>query len=265
MPVEQTDICSAEITTPTCFVLSAGRTGTVSLTEMLTQAFPGTLSLHEPFPARWELLLGNLSIRLGLGTGALRLLLTGVRRERLRRANGIDSYIELNPLLCPLCHLLPSLPGPLNVVHLVRDPLSWAQSVMAFRASSSFRWLIDYLPLAKSYPYPRPAGWSGLGELERTLWRWRISNEQIAALRPHCQNYAIIRFEDLFGADSERRAAARGELLRRLPVKGNGASAQLDFSHRANASPERPARPSVSEEQVRAICGPLMATFGYDD
>ena len=246
-----------------CFVLSAGRTGSVFLAELIQREFPEVVSLHEPFPARYELLLANLRNDTGLGASALRRVFTWTRYRRFNRLSKRTSYIEFNPLLCPLCDLLPQLPVPLDVVHLVREPLSWAHSITAFRASKRFRWLIDHVPFAKPYPHPRPPGWSQLDELERALWRWRFCNERIRALRSHCRRYLVIRYEDLFASDPAQRAGAFDELLAFLPVDCK-AGLEVDTANRANAAPKvgRPGDPS--RDKVRSICGPLMADFGYD-
>ncbi len=247
-----------------CFVLSAGRTGTVFLANLLQQHFPEAVTVHEPFPARYEFLLANLRNRIGIGDGLLRWLFTTARRRRLNGRSGGRSYIELNPLLCPLTDQLAALPIPLHVVHLVREPVSWARSICAFGASERYRAMIDFVPFAKPLPQPLPAGWSGLGELERALWRWRFCNQRILRLRPNSRSYAIVRYEDLFASDSDRRAAALRDLLGRLPVDFHGEAFFVDTSVRANPAPPATVAETLDAAKVRAICGELMATFGYD-
>ncbi len=246
-----------------CFILSAGRTGTVFLSQLLQQLSPGSLTLHEPFPARYELVLANLRNGTGLGGGLLRWLFKRARQRRLRGLGRHGSYIELNPLLCPLTDLLPELEIPLHVVHLVREPASWARSIVSFGASKHFRAIIDFVPFAKPYPVPRPDGWAALGELERALWRWRYCNEQILALRSRCDSYIIVRYEDLFSADAAQRQAALRGLFSQLPETLEGDLSIVDTSTRVNSAPRFLATAGISDTALRAICGDLMATFGY--
>ncbi len=246
-----------------CFVLSAGRTGTVFLSRLLKQLLPGSLTLHEPFPARYEMVLANLRNGTGLGGGLLRWLFRRARQRRLKTLGRHRSYIELNPLLCPLTDLLPELEIPLHVVHLVREPASWARSIVSFGASKHYRAIIDFLPFAKPYPVPRPDGWAALDELERALWRWRFCNEQILALRPRCESYTIVRYEDLFSADPAQRQAALRDLFSQLPVTLEANLSIVDTSTRVNPAPRSPAPGDISDAALRAICGDLMATLGY--
>lgn len=246
-----------------CFVLSAGRTGTVFLTHLLAKNFPQAYVVHEPFPARFELILGNLRNDTGFGEGLLRRLLQAARSRRLSCLREGRSYIELNPMLCPLCDLLPQLTQSFSIVHMVREPLSWATSIASFRASKPFRSLIRFVPFAKPYPHPRPEGWPSLNELERALWRWRFCNERIRSLRPHSRHYTVLRYEDIFSEDPERRSRSLGQLLIHLPVGFDGSLPNADFAARANPKPVTSHAFSISEARVKAICGDLMSCFGY--
>src|SRR5262249_53169080 len=118
-----------------CFVLSAGRTGTVFLAEWLHSHFPEIVAVHEPSPARYELVLANLRNEIGIGGGALRWLFKAARKRRMQRVLPGRGYVEINPLLCPALDLLTEIPQPFNIVHMVRAPLSWAKSITQFRAS----------------------------------------------------------------------------------------------------------------------------------
>ena len=246
-----------------CFVMSAGRTGTLFLSNLLERHFPEAFVVHEPFPARYELMLGNLRNDTGLGESLLRQVFQRARDRRLCGLRPGQSYIELNPMLCPLCDQLPRLELPFSIVHLVRRPLSWAHSIATFRASKPFRPLIHFLPFAKPYPHPRPEGWARLNELERALWRWRYCNEQIWTLRTHAQSYAVLRYEDLFSSDAERRGASLTELLHLLPLDFDGRLPEADFGARANPKPASSRPLSVGEARVEAMCGELMSAFGY--
>lgn len=246
-----------------CFVLSAGRTGSVALAKRLSQLLPGALVLHEPSPARIELLVGNLRNDTGLGRSLARSIFLETRRRRLSRLPNGCGYVEINPLLCPLVDLLPQLSIPFNVVHMVRRPSAWAQSITAFGASVRFRAIIDYVPFAKPYPNPRPAGWRRMPEAERALWRWRACNERILSLRSNCAAYGLIRYEDLFSRDPQTSTDAFSQLMRLMPGGSAGAACSLNMLERHNPAPQV-SIPEPAPELVRTICGDLAGRLGYE-
>lgn len=246
------------------FVLSAGRTGTVFLSRNLTARFADVAAVHEPSPARWEHVLGNLRNRTGLGRRTVRWIFLKSRRRRLKHLPHDARYVEINPLLCPITDLLPLLPGPLRVVHLVRHAETWADSILQFRASGPFRHVIEHIPFALPYPVPRPPGWRDFRRGERALWRWRYCNEQILALVPHCARYAVIRYEDLFHVDRGVRGPALRSLLETLEIPCDDDLAWFDIGERVNPAPSLGRkRTRIPPADVRAICGPLLERFGY--
>ena len=114
---------------------------------------------HEPFPSRYELVLGNLGNYSGLGTGLARRIFHAARRRRLKALGPGERYIEINPLLCPVVEFLGEFDRELNFVHMVREPLSWARSINTFKASQFIRPFFDFIPFNSPYPSPRPVGW----------------------------------------------------------------------------------------------------------
>jgi len=244
-------------------VLSAGRTGTVALAKRLSELFPSAVVLHEPPPARIELLIGNLRNDTGIGADLVRSLFLRTRRRRLDRLPAGGGYIEINPLLSPVVDLLPGLNIPFNVVHIVRQPSTWAQSITAFGASARYRALIDFVPFAKPYPHPRPPGWSGMAEAERALWRWRACNERILAVRPQCAGYTLVRYEDIFSGNPALRAQAFGQLMQLMPGNPASGAASIDPAERHNPAPNAKVA-APAPEVVRTVCGDLACQFGYD-
>ena len=244
-------------------MLSAGRTGTVALAKRLGELLPSAVVVHEPPPARLELLIGNLRNDTGLGADLARRLFLRTRRRRLKRLPAGSGYVEINPLLCPIIDLLPALKVPFNVVHMVRQPATWAQSITAFGASARYRTVIDFIPFAKPYPCPRPRGWNGMTETERALWRWRVCNERILALRSQCAAYALVRYEDVFSNDAGRRAESFAQVLRLMPGNPASRTASIDLSERHNPAPNAKVA-AVAPDTVRAVCGELAGQFGYD-
>jgi hypothetical protein len=245
------------------FILSSGRTGTLFLAHRLAARFPHLVCAHEPSPSRLELLLANFRNRYGAGHALLQRLFVTVRKRRLAQLTPGQAYLEINPLLCPLTDLVARI-HPLHVIHLIRDPISWATSIVHFKAAGWRKLVIDYTPLAKPYPYPYPSGWQKLGEFERALWRWRYCNENILRLQSACQHYVRIRYEDLFTENLDQQAEALGLLLDGLDLDSHGDLAWLQAQQRINASRQDTALvPATSSSHVHSICGDLMSQFGY--
>lgn len=244
-----------------CFILSAGRTGTVFLTDLLTKSLPKALVVHEPFPARYELVLGNFRNATGFGDAVLRRMFLRSRSERMRQAG----YVEINPLLCPITDLLLLLPVPLNIIHVVREPISWSQSIAAFRSSAGVRHVIDYIPFAKPYPSSRPKNWSELAEVDRALWRWNFCNERIAGLKPHAQRYALLRYEDLFSDDLALRQSALDSIAGVLPMRWEGKVTAETMMQRKNPRPSDKGQAKPNRALARTLCGDLASQFGYAD
>lgn len=244
---------------PWRYILSAGRTGTMFLETFLNSHCAGVTAVHEPSPTREQMMLANLRNDWGLGGS---LLAWHFQKCRLARdAAHPGTYVEINPFLCAMTDLLPDPARPLRVVHMVREPASWAVSMVAFKASTKFRHVIDYVPFAKPYPAPRPAGWRNLPEIEKALWRWHWCNSRLAALKERTPHYCLVRYEDLFASD-ERRSAILAEVVATLGLDCSGPFDATPFAERRNPAPGVVAPPRP--EAVAAICGDLARQLGYE-
>lgn len=245
------------------FVLSAGRTGTVFLTRTLPRHCPELHTVHEPEGSRSNLALANLRNLVGLGSQPLAWRL---RRDLDRRRAAVPANkvaVEVNPMLCPLTDLLPSLEGDLRVVHMVRHPETWVQSIRAFKASPRFRGIIDLVPLTTPYPVPRPPGWLRTDQVTRALHRWTYCNAQILAIEAQCVAYTLIRYEDLFGGPGPQRDDTLRRLVELLGVAMPDDPERLFEAGRVNPAPPGD-RVQVDGEAMARICGPLMRRFGYE-
>ncbi|MBS7670773.1 hypothetical protein [Croceicoccus gelatinilyticus] len=147
------------------------------------------------------MMLANMRNDLGAGNDLLRAFFHRSRNRRLAERG--EEYVEINPFLCPMTDLLPESGKTLRVVHMVREPGDWAISISDFKASARFRDVINHVPFAKPYPSPRPPGWGNRPEIERALWRWHWCNSRIEDLKPHCEAYSLVRYEDVFSTDLE--------------------------------------------------------------
>ena len=204
-------------------------------------------------------MLANMRNDWGVGGDLLRNLFHHSRDRRL--AARCDDYVEINPFLCPMTDLLPETGKRLRVVHMVREPGDWAISITNFKASTRFREVIDHIPFAKPYPSPRPQGWAEFTEIERALWRWQWCNSRIENLRPHCEDYAIVRYEDLFSTDPEVVRQTVDLVSRALNLREPLRLATADLSQRANPSQGENRRPDQGE--IDRICGELATKYGY--
>lgn len=246
-------------TAPLRYVLSAGRTGTVFLEHFLNRHFPGVTAEHEPRVTRTQMMLANLRNDTGFGGTLLARWFTAARARREAAAPG--NYVELNPFLCAMTDLLPAPGRSLRVVHMVRDPADWSLSMTSFKASKAFRPFIDLVPFAKPYPSPRPADWTALDAYEKGLWRWNWCNSRIAALRPLCAAYVVVRYEDLFSGDEDR---ARDELRRIRTALALADPGPLDLSDmRRKVNPRPETGLSADREAAARICGALARDHGY--
>ena len=243
---------------PWRYILSAGRTGTMFLEAFLNTQCGNVIAVHEPSPTREQMMLANLRNDWGIGK---RLLAWHFQKCRLRRdASHSKTYVEINPFLCAMTDLLPDPARDLRIVHMVRDPASWAVSMTAFKASTKFRHVIDYVPFAKPYPSPRPKGWSRLPEIEKALWRWTWCNSRIMKLKALTPHYCVVRYEDLF-ASGGARSAILSDVVKTLDLDYAGTFDAAPFSERRNPAPGTVAPPSP--EAVARICGPLAKGLGY--
>lgn len=244
---------------PLLYVLSAGRTGTVFMEKLIRRYFPQIDATHEPSPSRYLLMLGNLRNDTGLLKGATRAF---ARRHQAAQHDRARPHIELNPFLCPVTDLLPHPTRPLRIVHMVRDPGEWAQSMTTFKASSKYRHIIDFVPFAKPFPSPRPPGWMRLSPFEKSLHRWNWCNARIEALAPQAESYALVRAEDVFGLDTDRRAAAVTAIFDTLGLEAPSEIDPAIFGQKVNPAPS--GHDLRDAQAVRTICGPLARRYGYD-
>ena len=246
------------------FVLSAGRTGTVFLSNLLRSISEHLHCFHEPPPARYELVLGNAANDLGVGSSLVRRLVLSVRRHRLCNLEDKDRYIEVNPLLCPAIEYLPELVRDLRVIHIVRHPRDWAQSILAFKASGYRRFLVDYIPFGRTYPQPRPHNWRKSSPAVKALWQWRTCNEQILTIQPYCHTYLLLRYEDLFLSSDVQKLHTWRQLFASLDLQPPTTLDDLNLQRRTNAAPiQGGVKDSLSSQDVGAICGQLVKRFGY--
>lgn len=229
------------------------------LEKLINRQFGSDTAQHEPAITRWQMMLANMRNDLGAADGLLRDFFHRSRDHRLAERG--EDYVEINPFLCAMTDLLPEAGKALRVVHMVREPGDWAISITNFKASARFRNVIDHVPFAKPYPSPRPRGWTRLPEIERALWRWQWCNSRIENLKPHCETYALVRYEDLFSTDLEMVRRTVDIVSRTLNLREPLRLDSADLSQRANPSQGENWRPG--QDRIDSICGELASMYGY--
>lgn len=215
---------------------------------------------HEPSPSRYLMMLGNLRNDWGIMAGVTRRF---SRYHQKKHHGKSGKYIEINPFLCPVTDLLAETEVPIHIVHMLRSPGAWAQSMTTFKASARYRHFIDYVPFAKPFPAPRPEGWNRLSPFAKNLHRWNWCNMRIAALEDVAQSYTYVQSENLFSADLEISREALARIFNTLELSLPEQIAAEEFHHRVNPAPKGGA--DLRDPQLeRAICGQTAMAVGYD-
>ena len=250
------------------FILSAGRTGTVFLSQSMGMLFPQHQIVHEPKSSRRMFMAYNAEMAGLLPTGTARSIFVRNRTRVIEQIPENCVRLELNPFLHPLAPSLHELVSPLHVVHLVRDARSWIESIVNFGASGWKKHIIEFLPFARTIPDQVRKEWRRLDTIGKFAWRWRMANDQILTVLNHTDNYRIIRFEDLFGSDDENVSDAFSSLISILPGSATGSTDDLPWLKKANRSERRIVNswqswPNSTKAQVDDICGELLLRFGY--
>jgi len=222
------------------FIVSASRTGTTFLGELLGSILHDCFSVHEPDTLRRNASPGrnlahvrshggfaNLVLLKALGRSggrnlSLRRLAGSIDGEAARRAFVRERrwtdrlphalYVESNQQLYGIAGDLADLPAT-RIVLLVRDPVTWVQSNAAYRFGSygarDFSARVGVLGLKRLSPRhvgERAPDWDAWGQPRRLAWMWNFMNGRFAALRDEGRpNVALFRYEDVFVARDRTR------------------------------------------------------------
>ncbi len=250
------------------FILSAGRTGTVFLSKMLAGMYPQHSIVHEPPSSRRTFMLANAEAAGWIPEGTALRLFTTNRARVLDRLPEQSIRVEINPFLYPLATQMCQIVEQLHVIHLVRDPRSWIQSMANFGAASWRRHLIDYVPFARAIHPTVKREWHTLDTISQFAWRWRLANEQLLACSRNTAQYSLIRYEDLFSSDRSHASESILRLLSILPPQSGNESPVVPWETRVNPGRKGKVKPwqqwpRETLDRVMEICGPLQKELGY--
>lgn len=264
---------------PVVFAVSTGRTGTSFLASAFREL--GVDAHHEPGPR----LLQSASHARASGHLSHRRALALLERTRPRLFDHRDRpYLEASLHLYGLVDVVLREIPDADVVHLVRDPRTYARSAMIWGVH---RWdgrPQNVLPFRRLSPaHERPwnllvrGRWALTGQLERICWSWAAVNRTIRLQGEGHPRYTRIRFEDLF--DDVRGPAVLGDLAGRLGLDPSVDDLRALVDRTVNPATRKEGRPHPSRrteyprweewtpkqrEMLRRHCAEEAAHLGYE-
>lgn len=249
------------------FVLSTGRTGTVTLTSILNTD-PNIQAMHEPKPSRIYHIMSDLYLRNKLH----REVLAGIYfRSRKRMLCSNNYYIEINPFMWGMGSVFCYVMNNPSILHVVRDIRTYIVSIMNFKAHGWHRYLIDFIPFWETNVSKIILGidnWDSLSSEEKISWRWVLMNQTIGETEKLTRNYMRIRFEDLF-CENE---AVQKDILDRISsffhMKIDKKEIRTLLARKLNSSTKRSIYSFESiniqrQESILKIAAPLRKRYGY--
>jgi len=251
------------------FVLSTGRTGTTQFREFLKKTHRHLEIAFEPEPSRLAYLLWNAEQSgLMFRNTALNLLLNS-KLKQLGKTDKNRTIIEFDSYLSPLiCNLFQSVEN-IHIVHMIRHPYTWIQSIGNFKAASWRKYAVDVVPFTETIAPEKSGQWRELNKYEKLAWTWRYVNEQIVLQKPSCNNYQLVKFEDFIADDPDVRIKAINHMLRVIDPAFDNSEFDIDVSDKLNKShnnriPGWESWPIVILNSVNEICGRQMLEFDYE-
>ena len=217
-------------------ILSAGRTGTTYLAQLLEALYEEAAVLQEPIPSRSIYMLLNAA-DYGWPTRRMAFELYQLSRRLWSSQTRASKIIEINPFISGLApQLVPSQSGK-KVLHIVRHPYSWISSMMVFKGYSWRAFVTPFLPFVYGKPTMHQSSWRALSTPEKFAWRWIDVNQNIMATADAGFLYKRVKYEDLFG-NPESRYIAITEILKYFGLNTNGISEYLlQQSKKVNSAP----------------------------
>jgi hypothetical protein len=252
------------------FVLSSGRVGTTSLREYLKANVSNLDVAFEPKSSRRAFMLWNLEQFLKFGHDLSESYVMKQRNKNFHRIQQGHTRIEINPFLTPFCKVVSENVSNMHVVHIVRHPYTWINSIMNFRALGWHKYFIDLVPFTRIRHPLVKNNWSNLTEAERFAWGWRLHNEQIRDSMNNYAEYKLIKYEDLSLGDKETKIKSLAEVMKVLVPDYDVSNINIQKLGRLNTS--SPSKHSVLDDltvkacdNINEICAPLMDEFFYSD
>lgn len=240
------------------FILSTGRTGTNYLAKFFDSA-PNTTGVHEPKPSRRLKMWSNARLAEHVSDKQMADVIIKFRQNKIRSIND-GYYIESNPFLVGFAPVLDKVFPNSHTVQVVRDPREYVRSAINHGATKGLKKLLNkhlpywHLKIDPSYKIHDP-----VDPVQRFSIYWLCINEFLINACENKENYHLVKFEDLFGADKRNLEGL---------AKDMGVEVQNIDTTPANKSRYKVAESwhEWSREDcviLHRICSPLMQKLGY--
>mgnify|MGYP003624486809 CR=1 FL=1 len=252
------------------FVLSSGRVGTTSLREYLKENTSDIDVAFEPRSSRPAFMLWNFEKYIKRNNNLSESYVIRQREKESLQIKPGCTRVEINPFLSPFCKVLSEHIKDMHVVHIIRHPYTWINSIMSFRALGWRRYFIDSIPFTRLVHPSAVDHWSSLSEPEKFAWRWRLHNEQILESVNAYTKYRLIKYEDLSLGTTEVRIQMLTDVLEVLMPETSIIEININKLGKLNTSnsstkPAFDSLPIDVRKRIHKICAPLMEAFSYTD
>jgi hypothetical protein len=245
------------------YILSTGRTGTTFLQKFFENHYPEFSITHQEKWSRIINVIGNLPI----GTKP-RLFLIRSAFKLLKKQSWPES--TLDPLLAfPIAQLLQNTSTDnVKIVHLVRSPLSFANSFMSWKSASLKKLILHYIiPFWQPSPLFNGVNflhWIKMSKFDKFCWIWNFKNQKFAHLA-YSHNYLRVQLEELTQINQGEHWKQLLEFLE-LPEKDINYSELVSRKVNKSRSSDMVAKENLDKRKVascRTYCKNLSLTFGY--
>jgi hypothetical protein len=252
------------------FILSSGRVGTTSLREYLKENVSKIDVAFEPKSSRRAFMLWNMEQLFGLNNTCSESYMLKQRFIDYRKIKQGHTRIEINPFISPFCKVLSENIENMHVVHIIRHPYTWINSIMSFRALGWNKFVIDSIPFTRIRHPLAKSTWSALTEAEKFAWRWRLHNEQILESVNNFGEYKLIKYEDLSLGENEIKIKNLNDVMKVLIPEYDTTSININKLGKYNTSngSKKSVLDNLTEEardNIHGICKPLMKIFSYSE
>jgi hypothetical protein len=248
----------------TGIIVSNGRTGTQFLATYFDKNYDDVVALHEPRPS-FALRRYTHAYMAGKVSDAKMATVLKRKREKLMGSVSASTYIESNGYLHGFIPVLDQVwPDP-TVIHIVRDPRSYAASALNHQEAHVMKnifnrfvphWLPDVRHLVNDSEVLSPLG--------NYAAFWMVINSAIGQNAEGRESYYRIPYESLFGGDyagirkicdcfSLEYKATGNPVSPDTPINENQSTR---VGHWRTWPPERCA-------ELHRLCSPLMQEYGY--
>lgn len=249
------------------FVLSTSRTGTKTLAEGLKG--DNILSPHQPAFSRILTVASNYYLHGWLPRCALEWLVKRLREPQIRRAD-CRYYVQVFSLDYLPAKIISQKYHNVYIIHIVRDPRTFVPSYLnwmhtRFRSFVANKLVLGWHPSGFFTGEVPWRAWRRMDEFQRVCWQWVYKNQNLERLFGGTPRYMRVRFEDLFL--SENRQAVLKSVISFMGIPYQDRF-EIVYQKKKNYSRKTYFPPwqewsSERQEQLREICGHLMARYGY--